>query len=421
MTRITCSWVFVFIAAVVSMSSCNSPTDFRAREPYQPPTPPDTLPATLEISGPPWLLVHSSELMGVMAKNERGQVVDVRARGLWWSSDSSVASISNDGVVYGVGLGLVTIHLNVGAITAAISLRVTARVRITVQPFVLPAPYWPMAVGDTLRFVATMIDANGVSIGQWPSVTWASSNPDAVSVNAAGVVVASQPGTHAVITATTGGDGAAMADVHVADGFSGGMATVRFAHAAFGVGPVTFLSLPGQGVPVTLSFGESVERQIPSGQLVVQTSGLPSGDQTYASFYGGAAELLRTGDHLSLYAVGDATQADLIRTWDNTPSSSVPSDSGLVRLVQGSAFPAVFLRATGAPINGPPEQCYFDPGDQSEYYRRGAGPFDIILQTKYGSEAAARIATEAQAGRAVTLVLLGNTPATAGVLAFRDP
>jgi len=409
--------VLAIIVAAVALSSCNSPTDSRGREPNEPPT----APITLEISAPESLVVHGWELVNVTAKNQRGEVVRLSAPARWWSSDSSVASVSDSGVVYATQRGTAMIYVNAGGATATVSLRVVALVRLTAEPFLGRVTYWPMAIGDTLRFRATMLDVNGVPIGEFPSATWMSGNPDAVSVSDAGEAVARQPNTVATITASTA-DGPATADIHVTDGFPGVLATVRFAHAALGVGPVTFRFLSNLGAPITLSFGESIERQIPAGEFLVQTSGLPSGDPTYYAYWSRAEELLRPGDHLSLYVVGDATQAFLTPAWDNTPSGSVPSDSGLVRLVQGwSPFGVVYLRATGAPISGLPELCYFDPAEVSEYFRLGAGPFDLILQTKYGPKAAARIAAEAQAGHAVTLVLIGNDAKTAGVLAFRDP
>ncbi len=330
------------MAGAATTSSCNSPTDSRAGEPWPP--------IALEISAPETLVVHASALMNVTAKNGRGDAVRLTAQARWWTGDSSVASVSDGGVVYAIQRGTATIYVNVGDVTGTVALRVVARVRVVpAESFLGQATYWPMAIGDTLRFRATMLDVNGVPIGECPSATWTSSNPDAVSVSAAGEAVARQPNTVATITASTA-DGPATADVHVTNNLAAELATVRFAHAALGVGPVTFRFPSNLGASITLSFGESVERQTPAGQLVVQTSGFPFGDPAYDAYWSGAAELLRPGDHLSLYVVGDATQAFLTPAWDNTPSSRVPSDSGLVRLVQGwSPFRVVYLRATGAP------------------------------------------------------------------------
>jgi len=92
----------------------------------------------------------------------------------------------------------------------------------------------------------------------------------------------------------------------------------------------------------------------------------------------------------------------------------------MVRLVQGSSYLVVYLRPSGAPIEGTPEQCYFDPGLWTEHYVRPPGPFDLFLQAKYQAADSVRLAGSAPTGRPVTLVLTGFSAETASYLTFPD-
>jgi hypothetical protein len=122
---------------------------------------------------------------------------------------------------------------------------------------------------------------------------------------------------------------------------------------------------------------------------------------------------------MTLYATGNASDAFLTPTW--TAPAGVSADYGLVRLVQSSGYGVVYLRPSGAAADGQPELCYFDPGDPSQYFTRAAGAFDLLLQRKYTpNPETIRLATTAPAGQSVTMVLVGFTAASAGVLTFPD-
>jgi hypothetical protein len=74
---------------------------------------------------------------------------------------------------------------------------------------------------------------------------------------------------------------------------------------------------------------------------------------------------------------------------------------------------------------GRPKLCYFDPGDPSPYYSLPGGAFDVLLQRKVGftvdsTLAYAQLAASVPAGHAVTLVLTGTMPSSAGFIAFSD-
>jgi hypothetical protein len=238
-------------------------------------------------------------------------------------------------------------------------------------------------------------------------VTWASDNFSVMSVNATGVVTGHRPGS-ATITATTS-DGAGTVVLTVADAIAGLPARVRFANAADDRASVTFN--PSQGPPVTLGFGESVELPVVSGLFSANVFGqgfLSTQDRQW---------LIGGGEYLEVYATrwgitGDFNQA------------SVPG-SGVVRFVQGSAggYAAVVLlgppgvaAASAILIN-----CYFDPLDMTQHATVPAAEFDVIVGSKgllFTRSGGVTIRATPPPGRAVTYVLVGDSPDTVRLLPF---
>lgn len=405
----------------VAMASCAGPPT------APPPSPPPSGPhgeqpiASLRIAAPPSLMVNASVLLLVTALDAQGATIGAHAAPSFSSGDNTLARVSSSGVVTGLRRGAATITARIGAVQATVSLGIRAQVRIG-PDFIQQdggnhynGNQYYLARDDTLKLSARFVDADGVTIDESPQVIWTSSNPAGASVSESGVVVGISQSSVEIFA--TSADGSDSRRVTVTDE-TGPPVTVRFAHTALDLGPVTFRL--SKGGPVTLSFGESLERTILAGALIVQMEGFPPGEPTYQNFrnFNG---MLRGGDRLSLFVVGGPTQAFLTPAW--AEPGSVPGDSGRVRLVQGwNDFGVIYLRPTGAPKSGLPELCYFDPMNVSSYFAHGAGGFDIILERKYGTPGeAARLHATAPLGGSVTLVLTGDTPQTVRVLAFPDP
>lgn len=400
------------IAAILVILACQSaPTD--SGEP-----PDGTQFTSLQIVGPPTLLVHDVALLSAKVLNDSGQQVFQASVG-WKSSDPSIVSVAasgaTSGIVTAVRRGTVTITATSGNVGDTVTLKVGAQLRI--QPAYLTdlPDGWPMAIGDVLQLTTVYVDVNGNPIPDVPSVTWSSTNTAAVSVGPTGLVAAHQGNMRATVTVTSPDDTASV-PIHVLDVLAGQPASVRLVHGIPGLGPVRFLLT--QGSAVSLSYGESVELPIVSGTLRVTPEGLPPVDP----MIGGTGEFLgivRPGDHLSLYAVGSPQAGYLQAVWPTT--ASVPADSGLVRLIQSSSVLVVSLRSDGEPTNGLPELCYFDPSNVTQYFARAAGNFDIIGQEKYGQQQeVGRVVANAPGGHAVTMVLTGGGQQPLGVLTFLD-
>jgi hypothetical protein len=400
------------IAAICAILACqNSPTDSGG--------PPDgTQVDSLQIDAPSTLLVHETALLSAQVWKSHQNELDSPIT--WNSSDPLIASVSPAGANYAIlsafRRGTVTITASTGDVVAEVTLRVTAELRI--QPdYVLDVPNgWPMAVGDQLQLEAVYADANGKAIAEIPSVTWSSTGEAGVTVSPAGLVTATRANHTATVTAT-GPEGTASVRIRVLDVLAGQPATVRIVHGVPALGPIRFLV--SQGAPLSLSFGQSVELPIVSGTLRVATEGLPPGDPAFGDPSGKFVGIIRPGDHLSLYAVGNSQGAFLQPAWPTT--ASIPPESGLVRLVQSSTAMVVYLRANGAPISGLPELCYFAPGVMSDYFVRPAGDFDIIGQDKYdGQQEIGRTSGSVLDGHAVTMVLTGGGQQPLSVLTFTD-
>jgi hypothetical protein len=393
---------------------------------------------SLEVAGPGSLVAGQSALLTVTARDAAHQTVTPTPAVSFWSSDAGVVTVTNEGVLTARGRGEATITVRRDTASATLAVAVTTRLVLTA----IPGHVWsawsvddqsrpwaischtpsercsvPFAVSDSLQFTVQQVDVNGDAIDSAPATSWESSNPAALSVSSTGLAIALQPGQHSVVSASTP-YGSVSAEVVVSDVPVGEPAMVRFAHTAEGLGPITWHSnrLP----PVTLSYGQSVELAVPSGTFYAVTDGLPEGVYDAQDFYG----TIRPGDMLSLYGISGWDQGFLTAAWSR--HDVIPADSGLIRVIQGSEFPVVYLRETGEAKAGLPQLCYFDPGLPSDFFPRAEGAFDLILQQKRPGTyfdttgAYTRLPATITAGHAVTLVLTGKSLATASYLAFTD-
>jgi uncharacterized protein YjdB len=125
----------------------------------------------------------------------------------WSSSDSTIATVDNNGLVTGVAVGTTTITAT--ATSGAITVTGTATITITANP-VTPVlttinvtPVTPsVVVGNTQQMTATTLDQNGAPIAA--TVTWSSSNTAVGTIDVTtGMFTAVAVGT-TTITATSG-------------------------------------------------------------------------------------------------------------------------------------------------------------------------------------------------------------------------
>lgn len=157
-------------------------------------------PASIELSSSTLALrVGQESQLRATVKDAQGGVLS-GAPVDWKSSNTGVATVSNEGLVHGVAPGTATITATSGT--------VSDNATVTVSP--VPANAVVVSPGEATRFVgetvqlsATVTDANGDPLSGRP-ISWSSSASGVATVSSSGLVTAVAPGT-ATITASSEG------------------------------------------------------------------------------------------------------------------------------------------------------------------------------------------------------------------------
>ncbi len=123
---------------------------------------------------------------------------------MWKSSDTSVATVSDKGLVTCTGFGSATITATADGKSATCNVSAT---KISVQSVTLSkTSYAFVTIGQTLQLTATVLPSNAT----YPNVTWESSNASVATVSDKGLVTCNGFGD-ATITATADGKSATCA------------------------------------------------------------------------------------------------------------------------------------------------------------------------------------------------------------------
>jgi uncharacterized protein YjdB len=117
----------------------------------------------------------------------------------WSSADDEVATVDDSGLVTAAGNGTASITAQAGAAAGAAAVTVS---QVIVEVDVVPSATTFFSLGDTIRLVATGVDARGHP-GPTPAVAWVSQNDAVVTVDSTGLVTAVRTGSTDVF-ATTG-------------------------------------------------------------------------------------------------------------------------------------------------------------------------------------------------------------------------
>lgn len=109
----------------------------------------------------------------------------------WSSGDDAVATVDASGLVAAAGNGTASITAQAGAASGAAAVTVS---QVIVEMDVAPAAMTLFSLGDTIRLVATGVDANGHP-GPAMAVTWVSQNDAVAMVDSRGLVTAVRTGS----------------------------------------------------------------------------------------------------------------------------------------------------------------------------------------------------------------------------------
>jgi trimeric autotransporter adhesin len=126
----------------------------------------------------------------------------------WISSDASVATVTDAGLVTALAPGTTTIAATSEGKTgiARVTVTLVPLATVTVQPSTVS-----LATGGTTTLTAIMTDVNGAPATR--PVTWTSSDVRVAGVSATGIVTAATPGTATITAASEGKTGTATVTV----------------------------------------------------------------------------------------------------------------------------------------------------------------------------------------------------------------
>jgi len=148
--------------------------------------------------------VGYSRLFSAVARNTAGQTLAGRTI-IWTSSNQSIATVDQSGLVVGVSEGTVQIRATAEGVqgTATVTVDLVGVSSVSLSP---PAP--SVAPGQTTQLTATPRDSAGTGL-VGPALggrvtTWTSLNTAVATVNTAGLVTGVAPGS-AIVQATIGG------------------------------------------------------------------------------------------------------------------------------------------------------------------------------------------------------------------------
>jgi len=121
----------------------------------------------------------------------------------WSSSDSSVASVSNSGLLKGMSAGTATITASDLDKTGTTTVMITLT---GVESIVVAPSSASIRSGETQAFTATAILNDGTSVDATDAVTWKSSDQDVAKIASTGVAIGNTVSTTqtCTITATSG-------------------------------------------------------------------------------------------------------------------------------------------------------------------------------------------------------------------------
>ena len=185
----------VGLAGMISASGCGD----GATEPIPPPPdPPRPTTATVTPGTAQLTALGATVQLAAQVLDQNGQPMSGTPVS-WTSSDASVATVNDSGLVTAAGNGTATITASAGGVSGTAAVTVSQEVGAVT---VAPAADTLVAFGDTVRLSADAFDANGHAV-EGAEFAWASSDTLVATVDASGLVTAAGNGT-ATITATAG-------------------------------------------------------------------------------------------------------------------------------------------------------------------------------------------------------------------------
>jgi formylglycine-generating enzyme required for sulfatase activity len=173
-------------------------------------TPPPV--ASVEVAPPSATLTEGDTLrFSATLRDANDNILNGRAIS-WTSSDSSVARLSNTGLLTALKAGTVTITARSEGIagSASVTVRPASVASVTLTP-----QSATLQVGDTLQLTATLRDPNGNTLVGRP-IAWTSSDSTVASVSNSGLITGITAGTATIVASSQGITGSVTVTVTAA-------------------------------------------------------------------------------------------------------------------------------------------------------------------------------------------------------------
>jgi uncharacterized protein YjdB len=157
------------------------------------------------------LVAGAATPLAAAVTDANGNVLSGRAVA-WTSANTSIATVSDQGLVTGVAAGTTTVTATSEGKTGVAQIVVTAPPPAPVASVSIDPATSDVGIGATVQLQATLSDSNGAPL-DGRAVTWETSNPRVASVSSAGVVTALDSGVTTITATSEGKSGTATVTV----------------------------------------------------------------------------------------------------------------------------------------------------------------------------------------------------------------
>jgi len=285
-----------------------------------------------------------SQQLSATVRDQFGNVMTGVSVG-WTSDNPTVAVVNSTGMVTANGIGSASISASVGSASAVTTIAVTqvpAEVRVT------PPAHTLEAIGATVQMSAAVNDANGHAITGL-SITWASSDPDVVSIED---------------------------DTGIAKALTVGSATITASQGSLdGVGEIQVTPIPATLTLVSGSGQTGVVGEVLPQELVVEaldSNGHPVADQTISwSISEGSG---------SLGSASTTTDSDgrASAQWTLGTTAGAQSASATIADLPAVSFTASAIPGAPASVTVSPTEVSINVGESY--------PLEAVASDAYGNE-----------------------------------
>lgn len=135
----------------------------------------------------PSVAVGKTQQMVGTGTYDNGTTDTVTDSASWSTSDNTVATVSSTGLVTGVASGTATISATLNGLSGSTTVTVTVA---NLSSISITSTSQSLSSGQTAQFTATGILQNGNTVNMTDSVTWASSNTAAATMDSSGLATA---------------------------------------------------------------------------------------------------------------------------------------------------------------------------------------------------------------------------------------